>query len=127
MFFQALLLSAALETGFLSGGAYNYQSRNADWVGVGALYTDLEAYVRYEQLYVGGSVITYFTPAGLANFSPFQMTYIFGIGIESGGFTMGYEHSCYHPMQPYATIIGTEIKPLYEGNYDKFFMRFELP
>lgn len=64
MFFQALLLSAALETGFL--------------------------------------------------------------GIESGGFTMGYEHSCYHPMQPYATIIGDEIKPKYEGGYNKFFIRFEI-
>ncbi len=127
MFFKMLLFSAALETGFLGGGMFNYQLRNQDWFGVGALYTDLEARVSFEQLYVGGAVITYFTPAGIANFSPFQMTYIFDIGIETGIFKMGYEHSCYHPMQPYATIIGTEIKPLYEGNYDKFFVRFELP
>jgi len=125
MFFQALLLSAALETGFLGGGMFNYQQQNSDWVGVGALYTDLEAHVKFEQLYVGGSVIIYFTPAGIANFSPFQMTYIFDIGYETGGFKMGFEHSCYHPMAPYATITGNEIKPLYEGGYNKFFVRFE--
>lgn len=125
MFFKLLIFSAALETGFLGGGMFNYQTRNQDWFDVGALYTDLEAQVKIAPFYVGGAVITYFTPVTITNYSPFQMTYIFNAGIKSEGFQLGFEHSCFHPMNPYATIIGDEIKPLYEGGYNKFFVRFE--
>ena len=65
-----------------------------------------------------------FTPITLTNYDPFQMTSIFNAGYKTGGVQIGFEHSCFHPMQPYATIIGNEIKPKYEGGYNKIFMRF---
>lgn len=123
MFFKALLFCAALETGFISGGLYNYQTRNKQWIDVGALYTMLEGSAHYNGLYVGGEMVCYFTPESLTNYSPFQMTYVFNAGLEAGNVKIGYEHSCFHPMQPYATIIGNEIKPKYEGGYDKIFVR----
>jgi len=42
---------------------------------------------------------------------------------KTGGVQIGFEHSCFHPMQPYATIIGNEIKPKYEGGYNKIFIK----
>lgn len=123
MFFKALLFCAALETGFISGGLFNYQAQNESWRDVGALYTTLEASVHYENLYVGGAMDCYFTPTSLTNYSPFQMTYVFNAGMDFDNVKIGYEHSCFHPMQPYATVMGNEIKPKYEGGYNKFFVR----
>ena len=71
-----------------------------------------------------GGMINYFTPITLTNYDPFQMTFIFNAGYKTGGVQIGFEHSCFHPMQPHATIIGNEIKPKYEGGYNKIFMRF---
>lgn len=123
MFFKALILCAALEAGFVSGGAYNYHAQNHSTALVDALYTTLEASVHYRALYIGGAMDCYFTPIDLMHFSPFQMTYVFKAGLESGNVKLEYEHSCYHPMQPYATIIGNEIKPKYEGGYDRVYIR----
>ena len=39
MFFKILAFAFAVETGFLSGGVWNYSDRNVGWVDVGALYT----------------------------------------------------------------------------------------
>ncbi len=126
MFFRALILCAALEAGFVSGGAFNYQARNTAWseAEIGALYTTLEASVHYKALYVGGAMDCYFTPLDLTHYSPFQMTYLFSAGLSFGTVKIGYEHSCFHPIQPYATIIGNEIKPKYEGGINRFFIRF---
>ncbi len=123
MFWQAIVLSAALEAGFVSGGVYNYSQSN-NWINVGALYTSLEATVEYGHLYVGGGMDCYFVPLSLTNYMPFQMTYTLDAGLKFGDFQIGYEHSCYHPTQVYATIMGNEIKPKYEGGYNRFFIRF---
>lgn len=123
MFFQAILLSASLEAGIISGGVFNYSTRSMDWIDVGALYTTLSANVNYKAMYVGGQMDSYFTPISIANYAPFQMTFVFRAGLDFGNVKLGYEHSCFHPMQPYATIIGNEIKPKYEGGYNKIFVR----
>jgi len=125
MFFKALLLTAALEAGFLSGGLYNYSTINQDWEGIGALYTSVEVKAQYKNAYIGGQIDSYFTPATWIDYIPFQTTFIFKAGLDFGNFQLGYEHSCFHPMQPYATVIGNEIKPKYEGGYNKFFVRIE--
>ena len=122
MFFKALILCAALEAGFVHGGIFNYSDINKSFA-FDALYTTLEASLHYKALYVGGAMDCYFTPLDLTHFSPFQMTYIFRAGLESGNVKLEYEHSCFHPMQPYATIIGNEIKPKYEGGYDRVYIR----
>jgi len=75
----------------------------------------------------GGGMINYFTPITLTNYDPFQMTSIFNAGYKTGGVQIGFEHSCFHPMQPYATIIDSNIKPSYEGGYNKFFVRISTP
>ena len=61
MFFKILAFAFAVETGFLSGGVWNYSDRNVGWVDVGALYTTMEARVEAGPVYVNGAVITYFT------------------------------------------------------------------
>lgn len=125
MFFKALLLSAALEFGFLSGGVYNYHAHNAEWEDIGTLYANTSTTVTYKTLYITGAMECYFTPLAWNNYSPFQMTYIVGVGVKLENIELGYEHSCFHPMQPYATVVGNEIKPKYEGAYNRFFVRIE--
>lgn len=123
MFFKALMLSAALEAGFISGGLFNYNAWNQPWQEIGALYTSLGVKAEIGVLYASGRMDSYFTPLAWNNYSPFQMTYIFEVGADFGNVQLGYEHSCFHPIQPYATIIGNEIKPKYEGGYNKVFVR----
>ena len=123
MFFRILLLSAALETGFISGGIFNYSAHNRDWLNIGAFYASLLAQVNYKALYIGGQMDSYFTPISATNYAPFQMTFVFRAGLDFDNVKLGYEHSCFHPMQPYATIVGNEIKPKYEGGYNKIFVR----
>jgi len=123
--FKALLFCAALEAGFLSGGLYNYTELNDSWDGVGALYTTMDAKVQSGIVYVGGQMDSYFTPLRWNMFSPFQMTFVFRAGLDFGNAEIGYEHSCFHPLNPLATAIGYEIKPKYEGGYNKFFARIE--
>lgn len=125
MFFQALVLCAALETGFVSGGMFNYTEFNHEWADMGALYTTLEATAKSGIFYAGGRMDSYFTPISLTNYAPFQMTFIFRAGINIGAIQIGYERSCFHPLQPYSTFMGIEIKPKYEGGYNKFFVRLE--
>lgn len=56
MFFKILAFAFAVETGFLSGGVWNYSDRNVGWVDVGALYTTMEARVEAgaENLFTAG-------------------------------------------------------------------------
>jgi len=125
MFFQALILSAALETGLISGGIFNYSDLNVSVWQDKAIYTTLETTVSYKMLYIGGQIDCYVTPIKFPHFSPFQMTYVLNAGLNLGNVKIGYEHSCFHPIQPYVTIIGNETKPKYEGSQDKFFVRIE--
>ena len=123
MFFRILLLSAALETGFISGGVFNYSAQNRKWLDIGALYTSLSVQANYKIFYIGGQMDSYFTPISATNYAPFQMTFVFRAGLDFDNVKLGYEHACFHPTQPYATIIGNEIKPKYEGGYNKIFVR----
>jgi len=123
MLFKVLLLSVALETGFISGGIFNYSDQNQKWLDVGALYTSLFAQASYKMFYIGGQMDSYFTPISIVNYAPFQMTFVFRAGLDFGNVKLGYEHDCFHPMQTYATIMGNEIKPKYEGGYNKIYVR----
>ena len=123
MFFQALIFTAALEFGGMFGGIFNYPS--AEPVTMLPLYTTMSADVEYNGLYVGGQMDCYFLAKKITNYVPFQNTYVFRAGYRADGVTIGYEHSCFHPFNTYATIFPTEIKPKYEGGYDKFFVRIE--
>jgi len=125
LFFNILLLSASLECGVLQGSAFNYNAMNPECYRFNdiAFYTNLHADVDYKGIYLGGGMICYLTPESITNYVPFQMTYIFETGYKNDVFQLGFEHSCFHPIQPYATIIGTEIKPVYEGGYNKIFVR----
>lgn len=124
MFFQALLLSAALEFGIVSGGDFNY-SRPTKWQDIGALYTTLETKVEYGALYAGGQIDCYFVPVTWNNYDPFQITFIFKAGLDFNSISFNIERSCFHPMNIYSTIDKNEIKPLYEGGQWKFSARIE--
>lgn len=123
MFFQTFILSVALEFGFIDGGIFNYSSQNKAWKDIGALYTSLDVTAKSGVFYIGGGMDSYFTPKTIINYMPFQMTFIFNAGLDFGNVKLGYEHVCEHPMQPYVTIMGNEIKPKYEGGYNKIFIR----
>jgi len=125
MFFQILALAASLEFGFMNGGIYNYSGLNEGWKEIGTLYTSINATVNYKFLYVGGGMDCYFTPKSWNNYMPFQMTYILKAGLDFNTVQIGYEHDCFHPISPYSTIIGNEIKPKYEGGSNKFFVKIK--
>lgn len=125
MFFKIFLLSAALEMGIVNGGFFNYTKKPIDVETFVPLYTSLEADVSTGPLYIGGKMVCYFTPMDIFNYYPFQMTFIFNAGLHFDNVQIGYEHSCFHPMQPYATIMKYEIKPIFEGGFNKFFVRIE--
>jgi len=84
MFFKALLLSFAIESGFVSGGLFNYSARNVEWQDIGALYASLDATASLGAAYIGGEMISYFTPRSLIDYSPFQMTFIARAGFNFG-------------------------------------------
>lgn len=125
MFWQALVLSAAIEAGAVSGGTYNYNGLTKPWSWIDSLYTSLSSTVNYGLFYLGGQMDCYFMPDTWINYYPLQMTYIFRAGIKTERLEIGYEHSCFHPIQPYVTIMEYEIKPKYEGGYNKFFVRIQ--
>ena len=125
IFFKILALSASLEFGAIQGSAINYNAKSNRWMMDKdiALYTTLNADISYQGFYIGGAMQNYFTPESLTNYIPFQMDFTFEAGYRNGPVQIGFEHTCYHPMQPYATIIGNEIKPKYEGGYNKIFIK----
>lgn len=118
---RAIILSATLEAGILSGGVYNYSAWSYNEAK--PLYTTILAQAELGALYVGGQMDSYFTMRDITHYSPFQMTFTLRVGARFERVQFGYEHMCFHPMQPYATIMGNEIKPRYEGGMDKFFVR----
>ena len=126
MFFQILALAASLEMGGLFGGVYNYTKIPIESSTIIPLYTKMSAEISYEGIYVGGEMDCYFLAQTITNFVPFQNTYIFRVGYRKDAFEIGYEHSCFHPFSTYAnaTIIEDEIKPKYEGAYDRFYVKF---
>ena len=123
MFFSALIFSAFLEFGGMYGGVFNYPCPEPNVIL--PLYTSLSAEVEYNGLYVGGEIDCYFLAKTVTSFSPFQNTYVFRAGYRDGNVTFGYEHSCFHPFTTYAMISGNEIKPKYEGGFDKVYIRIE--
>jgi len=123
MFFSALVFSAFLELGGMFGGIYNYPVPEP--ITMFPLYTTIAADVEYEGFYVGGQMDCYYLAEKVTNYKPFQNTYIFRAGYRRDGFTLGFEHSCFHPFSTYATIFPAEIKPKYEGFVDKVFVRIE--
>ena len=70
-------------------------------------------------------MISYFTSKSIINYSPFQMTFLVNAGIKIENIQIGYEHSCYHPLQPYITFFKYEVIPKYEGSYNRFFIRIK--
>lgn len=123
MFFKILTLCAAIEGGFISGGIFNYTNGNMAWKDIGSLYTTLDTKICYGPAYISGSMECFFTPRSIVDYVPFQMTYNLGAGVEIGNVKFGYEHSCFHPIQPYLTVWDTGVTPKYEGGTDKFFVR----
>ena len=51
-------------------------------------------------------------------FRPYQADFIFNTHLSFGGFDIGYEHQCYHPMEP-------RDQKAYSGGYDKIYLRYE--
>jgi len=126
MFFQALIFAASLELGGMFGGVYNYPA--VDPIVMVPFYTTMEAEVSWNGLYVGGQMDCYFVAKTVTNFSPFQNTYVLKAGYRNGPMTVGFEHTCYHPMQTYQPLITTsrEWKPKFEGAVEKVFVKFSL-
>lgn len=127
MFFQALLFAASLELGGMFGGVYNYPA--VEPIVMIPFYTTMTGEVSYNGLYIGGQMDCYFVALEVTNFSPFQNTYVFKAGYRNDKMTVGFEHTCYHPMQTYQAVMiteGREWKPVFEGAVERVFVRFAL-
>jgi hypothetical protein len=57
---------------------------------------------------------------------PNQVTYQLGIGAELGPLTVGWKHTCYHPVSVYMTYNGYDLFPASEGGTDDFYLRLEI-
>lgn len=126
-FLSILALSAALEFGATTGGVYQYRPYAA-LHDVPPYYGTFEFGAEAGPAFFESSIRTDMFPEKLNNWKPIQMTYTIGGGIKLGALRFGYEHSCFHPMQTYATVMpeSKQAVPGWEGAYDRFYVRAEV-
>lgn len=122
----ALLLSAFLQVGMLSGNATIYQPPKQMNILDLPCYATLGARADWGPLFAETSVRTDMQPASLTDWMPDEMAYSIGAGIEAHGVTLGIKHTCYHPVMPYMTYEGYKIVPSFEGATNDLYLRVEI-
>lgn len=127
MFLSLLALSASLEFGFIDGGVVQYKPEVVPSYSI-PFYSTFEIQAQTKYLYFGSSVRTEMFPANVFSWTPTQVTYNIKTGLIFEHFVFGYEHSCFHPIMPYATTMIEErqVVPSFEGYYDRFYVRMEI-
>lgn len=122
-----LVLSAALEAGITDGAVYQYRPETA-LVTVPPCYATFEVGAELGPVFFETSLRTDMWPLALNSWTPIQSTYSIGGGLDFGPLRVGYEHSCFHPMQAYATVLpeSKQAVPGWEGAYDRFYLRLEV-
>jgi len=127
--FQMFVLSAALEFGVTNGNAVQYRPADVSNA-TPPTYAQLDFGIDYKVVFFDTSVRTDMFYKDITNWSPVQVTFAIGGGIKYKGFTIGYEHSCFHPITTYnyATIVpaSKQVIPGWEGSIDRLYIRIQL-
>jgi hypothetical protein len=121
-----LIFIAALEAGYLPSLAVtDYTTGPIPREIQGLWYTDLSGEIRADRVFLAGGVHTQMYPSG-GGFFPTVVRFDFSAGVRFGPVEAGYRHSCTHPMYPwlpYASALGRDYRPQYEGAYDQVYIR----
>jgi hypothetical protein len=123
---NALLLSAFLQFGMLSGGAVMYEPPEQILVTDFPAYATLGVRADYGLFFAEGSIRTDMRPISLSNWIPNQITYDIGGGMTYKMFTLGYRRTCYHPVTPYMVYGGYAVIPAFEGATDDIYLRINI-
>ena len=114
-----------LEIGLLPGNswiAYDNAEYTAWLQEAPSLYTELDAEVVIaDTVFIGGNVRTDVRPILIDSYMPYWMTYDFKAGVRWRAVELGFRHTCTHPIQVYAGILGLA-HPAYEGGYDEMYL-----
>lgn len=126
-FFQAIVLSAAMELGVLNGAVYNYDKPVRALSSLEyPLYVSLEAQARSGIFFAGGSIESLvWMDKPLSSYIPFQINFTTSVGMRFDNVVLGFDHICFHPIKPYSPLLNDGIMPKYEGSYEKFYLRVE--
>ena len=122
-----LLLMASLEFGMTQGSLLQYRPYFVNQE-VPPCYATFEGSAEYKGFFLTGSVRTDMLMKEISNWYPIQSTYMIGGGFRNKRITIGFEHACFHPMMPYATMMPRDMQavPKWEGAYDRVYVRITL-
>ena len=114
-----------LELGAMSGGVIQYEP-SPIVNEVPPLYAEFGIRGEAGWFFAEGKLSTDFRAISINSYTPTQETYVVGFGVEIGPLTIGYEHSCFHPIMPYLTSMRGryQVTPYFEGGYDRTYVRF---
>ena len=128
-FFQALVFSAALEFGVTNGSVVQYRPMGLSNE-IPPTYAEFDFGAQYKHIFFDTSVRTDMFYKSITNWDPTQITFAIGGGIKINCVTIGFEHSCFHPMMTYsyATVMPEErqVVPGWEGSCDTLYIRIQI-
>lgn len=114
--FSFLVLTLALEAAVLP------QYVPETWHGPQYSVTQELELTAWDMLYVGASHTTRMVQAIQPYLDPIHEDYKVNAGLRLGGFTLGVEHLCHHPVVSY---LHGPIADWSAGGYNKVFLRWE--
>lgn len=119
-----LVFMLFLELGTISGGVQQYTPVETPKE-IPPLYAEFGIRGDAGIFFAEGKIVTDFQFRGADRYTPTQETYVVGFGVDMGALTIGYEHSCFHPITPYATTMLSryQVVPHFEGAYDRAYIR----
>ena len=120
-----LSLMLYLELGAMSGGVIQYEPTPI-MSDVPPLYAEFGIRGEAGWFFAEGKISTDFRARSITSYTPTQETYAIGFGVEIGPLTVGYEHSCFHPVTPYLTSMREryQVTPYFDGAYNRTYVRF---
>jgi hypothetical protein len=123
---SALLLSAFIQFGSVQGSPVIYEDPKPFVLTDFRAYADIGAKGEYGPVFVGGSVRTDMAMIDAGNWSPQQVTFIYEAGAKVGPLTAGVRRICYHPIMPYMSYYGYDVRPSSEGAALDVYLRLDI-
>ncbi len=121
-----LVLSAFLQMGITNGGAAIYEEPKFVKKEFPPAYAIMGIKGIAGPFFLEGSMRSDMKSVSLDNWFPMQATYQIGAGLKIGPLTVGWLHTCYHPVAPYMQILGYELRPASEGATNDIYLRLEF-
>lgn len=120
----------AFAQSFYIEGGYLPTVTEIEWPANGLIlkdvfYVDLGFGLEWKVLFLNGNIITWMVPrAGEINFNPFYTSYTVDAGVKIDSFTVGFLHTCMHPVAALGNIIDPMMPK--EAAFDKLYIRWEV-